>query len=78
MYKSGNYANKDMIVLHIGIILITRQLVYQSRESLCCWISIKAEMSKQISYKHVKRTISVSIRLFKKQKNLFPKLLLSM
>lgn len=33
MYKSGNYANKDMIVLRIGIILITRQLVYQSRES---------------------------------------------
>lgn len=33
MYKSENYANKDMVVLHIGIILITRQLVYQSRES---------------------------------------------
>ena len=38
MYKSGKYANKDMIVLHIGIILITRQLVYQSRELWYCCI----------------------------------------
>ena len=29
---------KDMIVLHIGIILITRQLVYQSRELWYCCI----------------------------------------
>ena len=27
IHKNENYANKDMIVLHIGIILITRQLL---------------------------------------------------
>ncbi|CCZ15808.1 unknown [Prevotella sp. CAG:487] len=38
IHKNENYANKDMIVLHIGIILITRQLVYQSRELWYCCI----------------------------------------